>query len=63
METSLRGLCRREVDVNREDEEANRAAGEEDDFDASTFSLLDDIEGILAEMREARNDLGTPHPP
>jgi len=59
MESSLRGG----LDVDREVGGKNRETREEDDFDAATLSLLDDIESILGEMPEAQNDSRTPRSP
>jgi hypothetical protein len=59
MEISCRGLCHKELDV---DKEGSLAYGVEAGFDETTLSLLDDIDGILADMDDACNDSRTPPP-
>ena len=68
MEISCRGLCHKGLDVDSCHrntvyiEEGSLAYGVEAGFDATTLSLLEDIEGILANMDDACNESRTPPP-
>jgi hypothetical protein len=64
MEISCRELCHKGLGVDSCDreKEGSLAYRVEAGFDATTLSLLDDIEGILADMDDACNDSRTPPP-
>jgi hypothetical protein len=67
MEISCRGLRHKGLDIDschwdKEGSLAYGSYGVEASFDETTLSLLDDIDGILADMDDACNDSRTPPP-